>query len=365
MTKKNSKKIFIAPLNWGLGHATRVLPLIRRFLQRGDQVFVAAHGRALQLLRDEVPECIFLDFPEYPIRYPRTRFFVTRFMLITFPRMLFAMWKEKRALTLLQEKYRFDYIISDNRFCLYQHGVKSYLISHQLRYILPFPIGKLEWLPEWFNYSFFKKYDAILIPDEKGPERALTGALSHDMRYLNADKLNYSGIFADMPDSEQTINVDIDYFIIVSGPEPQRSKLEKLIFEQAGRLPGKIVVALGKPERRYKIRQGHVTFYSYMNRAQMQQFMKRARFIIGRPGYTSVMEMVALGKKGLFIPTPGQIEQEYLAGYYLKKGWCYCVRQHRLDLKNDVPKAEKFAGFPTGFSDTDKNVNELLRFFGD
>ena len=136
------KKIFIAPLNWGLGHATRDLPLIKLFLERGDRVIVAAHDRAKILLQSEFPQCEYVDFPEYPIRYPQSRFFVTRFMFVIFPKMLMAMYKEKKRLKQLHNKYQFDYIISDNRFCLYLKGVKSYLISHQLRYILPFPITK-------------------------------------------------------------------------------------------------------------------------------------------------------------------------------------------------------------------------------
>ena len=142
------KNIFIAPLNWGLGHATRTLPLIKNCILHGYNVFIAAHGRSLELLQKEVPMCRFVDFPEYPIRYPRSRFFVTRFMLITFPMMLMTMCKEKKALQHLHKKYKFDYIISDNRFLVYIPGVKSYLISHQLRYKLPKPIRKLELLPE-------------------------------------------------------------------------------------------------------------------------------------------------------------------------------------------------------------------------
>ena len=88
--------IFIAPLNWGLGHATRDLPLIKAFLERGDRVIVAAHDRAKMLLQSEVSACEFVDFPEYPIRYPQTSFFVTRFMFVIYPQMLIAMFKEKK-----------------------------------------------------------------------------------------------------------------------------------------------------------------------------------------------------------------------------------------------------------------------------
>jgi len=353
------KTIFVAPLNWGLGHATRDLPLIKTFLDRGDKVIVAAHDRAKMLLQSEVPQCEFVDFPEYPIRYPETRFFVTRFMFVVFPQMLKAMYKEKERLKKLHKKYQFDYIISDNRFCLYLKGVKSYLISHQLRYKLPFPITKFEALPEYFTHSYFKNYDKIFVSDRDDPD-SLTGELSHKMRYLPEQKLEYCGILNDIKSNLNDKEKDIDYFIIVSGPEPQRTKLERIIFKQVNSLPGKIVVALGMPEKNYKISQGNATFYTYLNRKQMHEFLQRSKFVIARPGYTTAMEMIQLDLKGLFIPTPGQIEQVYLAKYYEEKDWCHCVSQYKLDLSSAVDKAKKYQGFPKSLTNSEENVKTLV-----
>jgi uncharacterized protein (TIGR00661 family) len=353
------RTIFIAPLNWGLGHATRDLPLIKAFLERGDKVFIAAHDRARMLLESEVPQCEFVDFPEYPIRYPQSSFFVTRFMFVIFPRMLRAMYREKKQLKLLHKKYQFDFIISDNRFCLYLKNVKSYLISHQLRYILPFPVTRLESWPEYFTSSFFKHYDKIFIPDKDDPD-SLTGELSHNMRYLVKEKLHYCGILNDIQKSSLSPKKDIDYFVIISGPEPQRTKLERIIFKQVNSLSGKIVVALGMPEKNYKIHQGNATFHTYINRRQIHEYLQRSKFIIARPGYTTIMEMIHFGLKGLFIPTPGQIEQVYLAKYYEEKQWCHCVSQYRLDLAKDVEDAKTYKGFPGSLTTSEENVKELL-----
>ena len=358
------KKIFVAPLNWGLGHATRNLPLIKAFLERGDKVIIAAHDRAKMLLQSEVPKCEFVDFPEYPIRYPQSGFFVTRFMFIIFPQMLIAMYKEKKQLQKLHNKYQFDYIISDNRFRLYLKGVKSYLISHQLRYKLPRSVTKLESLPEYFTYSFFKNYDKILVPDSDDPN-SLTGELSHKMRYLPDEKLHYSGILNDIQKPSKKQTKDIDYFIIISGPEPQRTKLERLIFKQVNSLPGKIFVALGMPEKNYKIHQGNATFYTYLNREQMHDFLQRSKFIISRPGYTTVMEMIQFNLQGLFIPTPGQIEQEYLAKYYEEKKWCHCVSQYKFNLVRDVENAKSYQGFPKSLQSSEENVKELINKYFD
>jgi uncharacterized protein (TIGR00661 family) len=356
--KQTPKKIFIAPLNWGLGHATRLLPLIRIFLNQGHAVFIAASGRSENFLKQEVAECTFLNFPEYPIKYPRSRFFVTRFMLIIFPQMLLAMWREKRALKSLQLEHGFDLIISDNRFSLAMTGIKSILISHQLRYKLPWPMGKMEWLPELFNYSHFKKYDKIIVPDVDGPD-SLTGELAHNMRYLAQDRLYYSGTLTDLNADDPVNHEVVNFFVIISGPEPQRTYFEKLMLDQIEVLGGRVVVALGIPEKKYKIRMGNADIFTFLNRKELFQCMKISEFIISRPGYTTVMEMVELQKKGMFIPTPGQVEQVYLAKYYTERGWCYSVDQENLDLSAAVKVAMTYSGFPGGYPPAKRNLQIL------
>jgi uncharacterized protein (TIGR00661 family) len=354
------KKVFIAPLNWGLGHATRILPIIKRLLSNDFYVYIAASGRSREVLQKEISDCVFLDFPQYPIKYPRTRFFVTRFMLVIFPQMIIAMFKEQRMLRKLHGKYRFDLIISDNRFALKLEGVRCLLLSHQLRYKLPWPIHKMEWLPEYFNYYHFKKYDLIIVPDAES-EQNLTGELSHDMRYLAKEKLYYSGILTDLDESELKKNKVIDYFVIVSGPEPQRTKFERMILSQLGDLKGRVVVTLGIPEKKYKIRMGNAEIYTYLNRQHITHCMFNSNLIISRPGYTTVMEMVVLGKKGLFIPTPGQIEQEYLAKHFMEKKWCFSTSQYGFNMCTALQSAEKYSGFPDNFSRTKENLDKLFR----
>jgi len=357
--RMQARRIFFAPLDWGLGHVTRILPLIRRFLQQGDQVYVATRGRALELLKRETPACAFLDFPQYPIRYPRSKYFVTRFMFITYPQMLLAMWKEKQALHKLHQLHHFDIIFSDNRFCVNLPGVRCYLISHQLRYKLPWLISQFEMIPEYFNYLFFNKYDRIIVPDYAN-EQQLTGELSHRMRFLSESRLLYAGILCDLPPSTETSPGKIDYLILVSGPEPQRSIFERIIFTQVNLLPGRVVVALGTPEKKYRIRKGNAIFYSYLNREQIAEYMRQADFIICRSGYTTIMEMVELKKKGVFIPTPGQIEQEYLARYYLKRGWCFYMPQNKFNLHTAVKEGKKYPGFPVELNTTAANVDHLF-----
>ena len=353
------RKVFISPLNWGLGHATRLLPLIKYLLDKNYVVYIGASGRSREVLQQEVKECIFVDFPGYPIKYPQTRFFVTRFMLINFPQMLKAMKNEQNKLRILHEQHGFDLIISDNRFSLALQGVKSLLISHQLRYKLPWPIQRMEWLPEYFNYIHFNKYHKIIVPDIDD-RKSLSGELSHKMKYLPVNKLYYMGIFTELEDDVKEEPEIIDNLILISGPEPQRTKFEKIILDQVNKLEGRVVVALGIPEKNYKIRIGNAEVYTYLNRNKISSYMRRAKLIISRPGYTTVMEMTATGKRGLFIPTPGQIEQMYLAKYYMENKWCYSTSQFDLNLRTAVKEAKTYSGFPVNFSKTKENLDKLF-----
>jgi uncharacterized protein (TIGR00661 family) len=322
-------------------------------------VYIGASGRSREVLQQEVKECIFVEFPEYPIKYPQSRFFVTRFMMIIFPRMLLAMKNEQKKLRNLHNQYNFNLIISDNRFSLALEGVKSLLVSHQLRYKLPWPLQKMEWLPEYFNFSHFRKYDKIVIPDTNDSE-TYTGELSHNMRYLPARKLYYLGIMTELGENIEDESESLDYFVIISGPEPQRTKFEKIILNQVAKLEGRVIIALGKPERNYKIRMGKSVIYSYLNRDNLSNYMRKAKLIISRPGYTTVMEMIESGKRGLFIPTPGQIEQVYLAKYFMEKNWCYSTSQYDFDLIADVEIAKTYPGFPQNFSRTRENLDKLF-----
>jgi predicted glycosyltransferase len=62
------------------------------------------------------------------------------------------------------------------------------------------------------------------------------------------------------------------------------------------------------------------------------------------------MELAELGKKALFVPTPGQTEQMYLAQRYKNLGWFHSVSQQELDLKRDTGTAASCSGIPHSFS---------------
>jgi predicted glycosyltransferase len=176
-------------------------------------------------------------------------------------------------------------------------------------------------------------YRTVFVPDYEEPN--LTGILSHGLRYVPREKVQYIGILSHL--HKRDVAEDVDYFISLSGPEPQRRVLEKRVLAQAPQLQGRVVIAGGKPDTPVERRNGHIEYYGYLDPSRQEDMMNRAKFIISRSGYTTVMELVELDKtRVLMLPTPGQTEQEYLADYYEQLRYFHHVSQYKLNLRRDI-----------------------------
>lgn len=353
------KKILVAPLSWGLGHATRDLPIIRRLLSLGHEVWILSSGRALGLLRHEVPQCTFVELADYPTPYTKSRWFVLKFGAFI-PLMLKAIRRENREARKLIEREKFDLVISDNRFGVRHENCPSFFISHQLRFAAPAILWPFQLIGEFFNRSHHRHFERVIVPDVPDPRNNLSGKLAHNLHLADMRRYYYAGILS----STQRMDVeqDVDLFISISGPEPQRSELERIVMSQmdALRTMGRVVIALGKPEITDRQQPAeNVDVYGFLNRARQQEMMNRARMIVSRSGYTTVMEIAELGRKALFIPTPGQTEQEYLSQFYEKVGQFHSVSQFRLDIKRDVERARQYPGL-SGEHNTERNVDRLF-----
>ncbi len=338
-------RIFVSPLSWGLGHATRDIPIIRELLKHNHKITIASSGPALTLLQKEFPECTFMHFPDYPTPYTKSRFFVVKFTT-SIPIMLRAIrMEEKTARRFFKEK-KYDLIISDNRFGVYSPDIPSFFISHQLRFSAPKIVSFAEEWAQTFNSHFHEKFTRVIVPDNSPDTVSLSGKLSRNTRQATLKRIYYAGILSSI--RKLDVEEDIDFLISVSGPEPQRTMLEEVIMKQVQTLPGKKMVLLGRPAENFEYKMDNLTTVkSYAGREEMSVLMNRAKFIISRSGYTTVMEIAELGKKRcLFIPTPGQTEQEYLSQYYQDKGWFYSKSQYCLDIVRDVEETKKYSGFP-------------------
>ncbi len=319
------KKILFGVLNWGLGHATRSIPLIRQCLNQQQEVVIASDGEALKLLRKEFPQLEFEELPGYRIRYSKKPEFFTLKLLSQMPHILKTMRQERQITRRLVDKHQAGRIISDNRFGFRDERIKSVYITHQLRVLSGFTTP----LTSYLHRLIYDKFDEIWVPDHEQTSN-LSGKLGH-LNYFNP-KVKYIGVISRF--QKRDLPEKYDILAILSGPEPQRSLLEEKLLKEMSRLDLKTSMVLGKVEARQSLKQiNGIDVYNFLTAGELQNLINASGLIISRPGYTSVMDLVFLGKKVLWIPTPGQREQEYLARYLSDQYGFEFQSQKHLDLK--------------------------------
>ncbi len=299
-------------------------------------VVLATNGRPLELLKKEFPNLQVLPISSYDIRYYSNSIHIN--LLFQFYKLFRAIIVEHRQIKKIVEDYQIDAIISDNRFGCYKKGIPNIFISHQLHLIAGNP--KLEKQINRINHYHIRFFDECWIPDFEG-EPNLAGRLSHPSPF---PKTRYLGALTRI----KPLKVDKKYDLafIFSGPEPQRTRLEKKILQQAKDLPYKMVMVQGKPEKEeYQKVSDRFEIYSYRTGKQLNEIIAASDLVVCRSGYSTILDLVALGKKTLLIPTPGQTEQEYLADLYEQQGISLQQRQQQLNLKEGVEEAKKYKGF--------------------
>jgi hypothetical protein len=349
--------VFVSPLNWGLGHASRDVPIIRELLRNGHEVTIGTSGNALAFLKKECPECRFIRFEDYPVPHNNGRIFLPTYTAYI-PRLIGAYLSERKRAEKIFSKHAFDLIISDSRSGVYSRQVPSIQITHQLHQSLPLIAWPVELLGVYVQADAFSMFTRIVVPDNAPGRGALAGKLSQTCVPALRDRIYYNGILASV--RKEPVRKDIDYLIVISGMEPQRTALEKILLPQVPHLPGRKVVLLGKPATdQVTLLDDGTVIYSYISSREKSLLMSRSQFIICRSGYTTMMDIAEAGLgSGLLIPTPGQWEQEYLSRYYENEGWFLSRSQYGLRLLRDARHAAGFSGFPS-MTTTEKNVRQL------
>jgi uncharacterized protein (TIGR00661 family) len=299
------KRILVAPLNWGLGHATRSIPIINALILNGFEPIIASDGVALRLLRKEFPELSSVELPSYDVTYARNGKYFKLKLLKDIPKLAQAIKAEKRATKLFIENNEIAGIISDNRLGVYDKRVPSVFITHQLHVLS----GTTTWVSTKIHEKFIKKFDVCWVPDVKD-EPNLSGKLGHPHTFeIPTEYIGPLSRFEKKP-----IPIVNDVMVLLSGPEPQRTLLEEKLILEFKNYNGKVVFVKGimEPEQTIQV-MGTMTVYNFMTSALLEKTINESALVISRSGYTTVMDLAKLNKKAFFIPTPGQFEQEYLA----------------------------------------------------
>ncbi len=327
-------RIIFGICSWGLGHATRSLPIIRKFIREGDEVTVVSFGRALTLLRNELGKSAhFAELSDYhPPSSLNPRRLVVDTLLST-PAYFFAMKREHRFVEKMLNDGKVDGIFSDNRFGFYSLKAPSYFMTHQLRMLNPLDVRGLESGSEIFNRWFLERSAGVIVPDFK--ENGLSGRLAHELSVIDEDHLNYIGVLSDF--TYRPVQQDLDVLVSVSGFEPQRSVFEELVLAQMEGLEKSSVVSLGRAAETET--RGNLRVQGISSKEDQEVLLNRAKVVVSRSGYSTLMDLCALQKKALLIPTPGQTEQEYLAAYHMGRQDYHCVSERELCISAQLDAA--------------------------
>lgn len=337
----DKKNILICPLNWGLGHASRCIPLIKILNQDGHHVIIAAAGPAARLLKNVFPDNDCIIFGDYNIRYSKGDHLV-RTILWQIPKVLFHIVREHHKVKSIVKKYNIDTLISDNRFGLWNRKIRTVYVTHQLFIKSPTENRMIEkWLQN-IHFFFIKKYDVCWIPDLQGDFK-LSGTLSGKSTIpANA---RYIGLLSDFCDGPPATTPRYDVCAVISGPEPQRSIFQQLVMEQLKKSEKKAVVILGMPAKE-KIcsTEKNITVFNYLPADEIKKYFMCSEIVIARAGYSTIMDLVVTGRKAILVPTPGQTEQEYLAAYLKHKKIFFSVSQKDFDLDTALTNSADYSG---------------------
>ena len=336
------KTILVCPLDWGLGHATRMVPVIQLLLDKGAKVIIGADHRPLSFLMQRFPDCEFVKLPGFTPVYPKDGS-MALVMLKSFPQMRAAAHKAHELLQKIIAEKQVDIVISDNRYELHSEKARSIFVTHQLDIATPGITAPAKPIIRGIIKQYIRKYDELWIPDfEEEPN--LSGKLSH-IKNMPVSHYHFIGPLSRFslvnaePRTEKT-----EILALLSGPEPQRTLLEDLLIRQIAASGKKAVILQGKPEETPEPQTGNIKLLPHLPDAKLAGLIKCAGTIISRPGYSTIMDLAVLGKKAVFIPTPGQTEQKYLAERFKNKKIFYSEPQKSFDLHRALKEQEKYKG---------------------
>lgn len=346
------KRILVAPLNWGLGHATRCIPIIKALITQGFEPVIASDGVALTLLKKEFPELDSIELPSYNITYPKKGKFFKLNLIIGTPKMLKAIKTEKKVLKSIIEPNQIEGVISDNRLGMYSKKVPSVFITHQLQVLS----GNTTWLSTKLHQKTIKNFDECWVPDHQN-EPNLSGKLGHIK--LNDIPTKYIGPLSRF----NTIKTEkkYDVMVLLSGPEPQRTMLEEKLVKEFEGFEGTVLFVKGIVENELKkTDKGNMVIYNFMTSELLEKALNESALIVSRSGYTTIMDLAKLNKKAFFIPTPGQFEQEYLAKRLTEDGIVPSCHQDDFTI-NQLKNIEHYTGLCN--YDYDLNFKKLFSLF--
>lgn len=360
--EQNNNIILFSALDWGLGHTTRSIPILSYYQRLGYNLLIACEPNtgSATILKSHFPQANYLALKGYNISYAKSRKTFAFKIFLQIPRILRSIYKEHKFVKNIVRKYPLKLIISDNRYGFYHKKVKSIFITHQLAIEIPQPW--LKRIVQRINYQHINHFAACWVPDiEKTPN--IAGHLSHPSR-LPKTPVRYMGPLSRLSPIEYPVDPGVPdrkkykytFLFLLSGPEPQRSLLEQNIINAGFKLKAPAILVRGlpnsgeanlesilSPRQQADSPSNPLEIQAYADPAHLRQLIADAEFVVCRSGYSTVMDLVLLQKKAIYIPTPGQTEQEFLAEKLYAQHWAYYFNQSAPDYNTCLDRARHFA----------------------
>lgn len=338
---KKVPKVLVCPLDWGIGHATRCVPVIRQFRNAGFEVIIGADKKPYHFLKQEFPNLKIVRFSGTEISYSSGTLLWLK-MLFSVPRLLLGICKEHRQLKNIIDQEDIDVVFSDNRYGLWNKKIYSIFMTHQTNIQFPGKLKLFKGMANRVNRYFINKFDRLWIPDAEGTD-SISGELSN-AEYINipTKRVGILSRFNELGNEIQ--NQPIELLAILSGPEPQRTLFEKKLVEEIKALEIKATIIRGLPGIEEKSKKDNILYISHLESETLANYIKSAKLVICRPGYSSLMDLACLGISAIVVPTPGQTEQEYLAEQLDKKKIHLAMNQNLLDLKVAFDSISNYSG---------------------
>jgi predicted glycosyltransferase len=358
MATGKRKRVLVAPLDWGLGHASRCVPVIRELLRQKAEVILAASGRPYHFLKQEFPDLKIIEFPGYNIGYPKHRFLTLHFAL-RWPSIYKRIKQEKEELKKIVNENRIDIVISDNRLGCRTQKTYNVYITHQLKIKAPFAQNFIT----NFHERYYNKYNEIWVPDLAGKNN-LSGELGHID--TNNPFIHYVGPLTRFHEAWPWDTRPTKWWltVILSGPEPQRSIFEHKVLEACSRFTEEIRIIRGLPEGAEipAHNLAHVKMVNHISDAEFRDTLLSSLHVLCRPGYSTLCDLSSLNINPIVVPTPGQTEQEYLAKHHEERKHLVVVQQSDLNLTDAIRRKSHLQQMPAipQHSILAKKVKDLL-----
>lgn len=354
MSELKRKKILVAPLNWGLGHASRCIVIVKFLQENNFEPVIASDGDALVFFRKEFPNLSYIELPSYRIKYAKNGTFLKWKLLYSFFSIRSAVYEENRIVNEVLNTDGYVGVISDNRFGVYHKKLPSVYITHQLNVLSGFTTN----FSSWFHQRIISKFDECWVPDFYD-ELSLAGRLSQAKTKLRVP-LKKIGALSRLERKELPKKYDI--LVLLSGPEPQRTLLENILIKELETYEGLVAFVRGKVNATDFISvSNNTSVFNYLLSCELEEIMNQSDLVISRSGYSTIMDLCKLEKKAFFIPTPGQPEQAYLAKLMKEKKYAPSSSQDKFKI-DLIEETKNYLGFNNDIAPLSLNKDLLAVF---